>query len=104
MIMRKQLLIIFVILPALLKAEDGDDLWLRYKKIPSPTLLNQYKKQISSPVVLGTSQTISIIKAELSKAFSGLTGATYTISSSAANSSSFIAATASSSTLISAII
>ena len=56
------------------KAEDGYDLWLRYKKISNNSLLDQYKKQITSPVVLGSSQTIAIIKTELTQAFSGLTG------------------------------
>ena len=67
--MRKRLLIIFILLPALLKAEDGYDLWLRYKKISNNSLLDQYKKQITSPVVLGSSQTITIIKDELSRHF-----------------------------------
>jgi len=102
--MRKGLLIIFVLLPALLKAENGYDLWLRYKKISSTSLLDQYKKQITSPVVFGSSQTIAIIKTELTQAFSGLTGISYKILSSPDKSSSFIAGTVSSSTIISSII
>jgi len=102
--MRKRLLIIFILLPALLKAEDGYDLWLRYKKISSNSLLDQYKKQIASPVVLGSSQTISIIKTELYNAFSGLTGISYKILSSSDKSSSFIAGTGSASTVISSIV
>ena len=85
--MRKRLLIIFILLPALLKAEDGYDLWLRYKKVSNNSLLDQYKKQITSPVVLGSSQTTTIIKTELSKAFSGLTGLPYTILSSSEKTS-----------------
>ena len=72
--MRKSILVILILLPALIKAEDGYDLWLRYKKIQTTHLLDQYKKQITSPVVHGSSQTIAIIKTELIKAFSGLTG------------------------------
>src|SRR6187455_1601235 len=102
--MRKRLLIIFILLPALLKAEDGYDLWLRYKKISNYSLLDQYKKQITSPVVLGSSQTIAIIKTELTQAFSGLTGISYKILSSPDKSSSFIAGTISSSAIISSII
>jgi len=102
--MRKRLLVILILLPALLKAEDGYDLWLRYKKIANNSLLDQYKKQISSPVVLGSSQTITIIKTELTQAFSGLTGTFYKILSSSDKSSTFIAGTVSISTIISSIV
>ena len=102
--MKKRLLIIFIFLPALLKAEDGYDLWLRYKKVSNNSLLDQYKKQITFPVVLGSSQTTAIIKTELAQAFSGLTGITYKILSSSDKSSSFIAGTASTSTIISSIV
>jgi len=102
--MRKKLLIILILLPALLKAEDGYDLWLRYKKISNNSLLDQYKKQITSPVVLGSSQTIAIIKTELTQAFSGLTSTSHKISSSPGKSTSFIAGSVSTSTIISSIV
>src|SRR6186713_2416956 len=102
--MRKRLLIIFILLPALLKAEDGYDLWLRYKKISNNSLLDQYKKQITSPVVLGSSQTIAIIKTELTRAFSGLIGSSYNILTSTGKSTTFIAGTVSTSTIISSIV
>jgi alpha-glucuronidase len=91
-------------LPALVKAENGYDLWLRYKKISNNSLIDQYKRQINSPVVLGSSQTIIIIKTELAQAFSGLIGIPYKILSSLDKTSSFIAGTVSSSTIISSII
>jgi len=102
--MKPRLLIIFILLPALLKAEDGYDLWLRYKKISNNLLLDQYKKQITSPVVLGSSQTIAIIKTELSKAFSGLTGTSYKTLSSPGKSTTFLAGTVSTSFIISSIV
>ena len=102
--MRKGLLIILIILPALTKAENGYDLWLRYKKISNNSLLDQYKKQIISPVVLGSSQTIAIIRTELSQAFSALTGIPYKVLSSPGKPGSFIAGSVSSSTIISSII
>ena len=86
-----------------LKAEDGYDLWLRYQKITNTSLLGQYKKQIGEPVVFGNSQTISIIKAELSNALAGLTGTHYRIVSSVNTSASFIAGI-SSSPVISSIV
>jgi alpha-glucuronidase len=102
--MGKRLLIILIVLPALLKAENGYELWLRYKKISNNFLLDQYKKQITSPVVLGSSQTITIIKTELTQAFSELTGISYKILSSPDKSSSFIGGTVSTSTLLSSIV
>lgn len=102
--MKKKLLIILIIVPAILKAEDGYDLWLRYNKISNVHLLDQYKRQITGPVVFGTSQTIAIIKNELSRAFSGLTGTSYKISSSIGKTTTFIAGIYSSSTIISSIV
>ncbi len=89
--MKIVLLALALFMVSSLKAEDGYDLWLRYHKITNPTLLAQYKKQIGTPVVLGNSQTISIIKAELSRAFAGLTGTSYRVLSSLNTASSFIA-------------
>ena len=102
--MRKGLFIILIILPVLVKAENGYELWLRYKKITNVTLLDQYKKQINAPVVIGTSQTIAIIRSELFLAFSGLTGNSYKILSSTVSSTGFIAGTFSSSDIISSIV
>ena len=94
--MRIVLLALTLFIISSLKAEDGYDLWLRYQKITNTSLLGQYKKQIAEPVVLGSSQTISIIKAELSKAFKGLTGTSYRVLSSVNTSASFIAGISSS--------
>lgn len=88
--MRIVLLAVMLFIVSSLKAEDGYDLWLRYRKITNTSLLDQYKKQINSPVVLGNSQTISIIKDELLKAFKGLTDISHKMLSSPAKSSTFI--------------
>ena len=102
--MRKALLIIFFVSPVLLKAENGYELWLRYKKVTNVSLLDQYKKQINAPVVFGKSQTIAIIRSELLLAFSGLTGNSYKIASSPVASTGFLAGTFSSSDIISSIV
>ena len=94
--MRIVLLALTLFIISSLKAEDGYDLWLRYQKIINTSLLGQYKKQIGEPVVLGNSQTISIVKTELSNAFAGLTGTSYRILSTANNAASFIAGISSS--------
>ena len=81
---------------SLLKAEDGYNLWLRYNKVSNPVLLDLYKKQIASPSVIGNSKTISLIKEELSKAFSRLIGTSDHIFSAPQKTSKFIAGVASS--------
>ena len=101
--MKKGLLIIYIILPALLRAEDGYDLWLRYNKISNTAILSQYKKQITNPVVIGRSPTSAIIRTELSRAFSGLTGTQFEIVGSIDKASSFIAGISSSSSILSSI-
>ena len=70
--MKRSLLIIFVLSVSLLHAEDGYDLWLRYTKIENPFLLKQYRSQIVSPVILGSSQTMNIVREEFKKGISGL--------------------------------
>ncbi|MDX1936579.1 MAG: alpha-glucuronidase family glycosyl hydrolase [Flavihumibacter sp.] len=71
-------------------AENGYELWLRYKKIENTQLLEQYKKQITAPVVTGSSPTLTVVKYELEKALEGLTGATYKVFSAAQKNSSLI--------------
>jgi alpha-glucuronidase len=88
--MRIVLLVLTVLTFSSLKAEDGYDLWLRYHKITNTPLLQQYKKQIGSPVVLGNSQTISIIKNELQRALTGFTGLTQKVLSSMNQAATFI--------------
>lgn len=47
-------------------AEDGYRLWLRYDKIDNPVLLQQYRSQINSYFIAGSSPTLAIAKDELS--------------------------------------
>ncbi len=103
--MKKTILVFILIVSTIaLIAEDGYDLWLRYKKISNTVLLNQYKKQVTLPAVIGSSATTATIKNELSKAFLGFTGTNYTISSSVNNSTAFIAGSISSLAIISAVV
>jgi alpha-glucuronidase len=87
-----------------LQAEDGYDLWMRYKKIDDAALLSQYKKQITAPVVLGTSATINIAKEELRNALNGLLGTFNSFMLPVQKNTSFIAGTAASSTVFNQII
>lgn len=66
------LLLLLTLSLNLLHAEDGYDLWLRYKKIENNTLLSQYRKQINFVSFAGNSPTLQIAKKELLKGLTGL--------------------------------
>ena len=75
--MKKNLLIILIILAAsIASAEDGYDLWLRYKPVENKTLLLSYREFLKNISITGNSATIQIIKSELTKASKGMLGLT----------------------------
>ena len=55
-----------------LLAEDGYDLWLRYKQVDNRTILTSYKQYITELYVTGKSSTIEAVKEELMNSLSGL--------------------------------
>ncbi|HYH14825.1 MAG TPA: alpha-glucuronidase family glycosyl hydrolase, partial [Flavisolibacter sp.] len=55
-------------------AENGYELWLRYKKTEDQQLLKQYKRLITSIYFHGTSPTLSIAKDELNQGLKGILG------------------------------
>jgi alpha-glucuronidase len=54
------------------RAEDGYDLWLRYKQVNNPALLATYKQRITEIQISGNSATIDVAKEELTRALTGL--------------------------------
>ena len=68
------ILILLIILPQFIRADDGYRLWLKYDKISTAEVLNSYTKLIKVQCVIGNSATTQIIKKELSLAFQGLFG------------------------------
>ena len=66
------LLLTFVLLSFAGQAEDGYDLWLRYKTIENQAVLDKYRAQISGYVVEGYSPTLEAVKTELNNGLSGL--------------------------------
>jgi alpha-glucuronidase len=68
------LLLSFILISA--KAEDGYDLWLRYKKIDNITLINRYRNLITSITFQGSSPTLDAAKKELLTGLEGLLGKT----------------------------
>ncbi|MEY3433453.1 MAG: hypothetical protein RL131_1389, partial [Bacteroidota bacterium] len=53
-------------------AEDGYQLWLRYKKTDVPAVLLGYRAAISGMLVKGNSSTIQAVRDELKKGLSGM--------------------------------
>jgi len=70
--MKKELLIIFLFIACITKAEDGYDLWLRYRPIENKELLNSYKSVFKNISIAGNSPTCLIIKNELQRASTGM--------------------------------
>ena len=60
------------------RAEDGYRLWLRYDQLPARSR-DRYQQEIKSIVVQGESATFNNIRAELSRACSGLLGTEVTV-------------------------
>ena len=54
--------------------EDGYELWLRYREIDNPSRLFQYREIIRNVVILGESETIEIIRREITQAMPKLLG------------------------------
>ncbi len=83
----KKLLFVFLLLPVAvcLQAEDGYDLWLRYKKINNEKLLAGYRSIISGIYITGNSPTLLAAKQELEKGLSGLLSKTIVAKNSIEN-------------------
>lgn len=70
--MRLALFIILLFAASIAKAEDGYDLWLRYKPVEDAKRLTEYKSLFSKISISGNSVTEQIIKDELTKASLGM--------------------------------
>ncbi len=71
--MKKLLLSILLLASAtFLFAEDGYDLWMRYKAVENKSLLTSYKSLLKEITIKGNSATMQIVKDELIKASEGM--------------------------------
>src|SRR6476646_6461458 len=76
--MPRRFLLLFVLLasmPRVATAEDGSELWLRYKVVADATLRARYKAAITQVVVDGDTPTLQAAREELTRGLSGLLGA-----------------------------
>jgi alpha-glucuronidase len=73
--MKKIIFTLLVVLTAsTLWAEDGYDLWLRYKPVENKTRLTSYRQLVTAIQVNGNTATLQAAKEELLLALKGLTG------------------------------
>ena len=56
------------------RAEDGYELWLRYRLVSDATRLTEYRSAITSLVMPGTSPTLGVARDELTAGLAGLLG------------------------------
>ncbi|GAB4238667.1 MAG: alpha-glucuronidase family glycosyl hydrolase [Acidobacteriota bacterium] len=56
------------------RADDGYELWLKYRPVADPALLNSYREAFRHVAVPGTSETVRVIRDELERALAGLLG------------------------------
>jgi alpha-glucuronidase len=66
------LFLIFCFVINVASAEDGYELWLRYKPVQNATLLKQYQSQIKGLLIEANSPTLDIVSSELEKGLRGL--------------------------------
>jgi alpha-glucuronidase len=63
-----------VCIPSGVRADDGYDLWLKYRAVQNSDLRSEYQKLIRSVAAPGTSETAAAIRSELKRGLSGLLG------------------------------
>ncbi len=82
------------------QAENGYDLWLRYKKVENPTILATYTKSVTNIIATSTSETIRVSTKELKTGFNGLLNKPIAVSTIIQNGSIIIGQFSSISSLI----
>lgn len=97
------LLLALLLTTICIRAEDGYELWLRYKIVDDPKLLSAYRNTISGININANSPTLLAAKEELTNGLKGLLGKTVPSQNSAQNGS-LLASTTSRSTIIQQLI
>ncbi|MDB5277383.1 MAG: alpha-glucuronidase [Ferruginibacter sp.] len=70
--MKRLLAIVFVFIIPAAQAENGYDLWMRYKPVENKLLLTAYQSLLKQVSIKGNSETIRVLKEELMKASEGM--------------------------------
>ena len=86
-------ILIALLIPLHASADDGYQLWLKYKKVGDEQRLMQYRDAIASVIVPGESKTLRIIRSELKGGLRGLLGADVRFHAVAAGENSLVVGT-----------
>ena len=89
-------IVLAVLAAAPVRAEDGYELWLRYRRVDDTARLAAHRAAISSILVPGNSPTSAATVRELRRGLEGLLGAPVPVVSEVARDGTVIAATAAS--------
>lgn len=84
-------------------ADDGYRLWLRYDQISDKAVLQEYRSALQAIVLNDNSETMSLVREEISKGLNGLLGKEIPLNNSVSNNRSLIIGTPSSSEVISSM-
>jgi alpha-glucuronidase len=99
--MKKPAFLLFLLSASIhLLAEDGYELWLRYKTIENKTLLTSYRQQITEINSYGNSASIEAAKEELSNGLAGLLNTTILFTNSVKKNGTLIIGTPNNSAVI----
>ncbi len=93
--MRRIIFLFLLVVPVFLLAEDGYDLWLRYKPV-GQKMMAQYRSQLKEIHITGAGATIAVIKEELQRSLPGLLQSTPVFTSSLKNNGTLVIGTAAS--------
>ena len=93
------LLIVVSVCP-MVNADDGYELWMSYRQLDDAIRLKEYRQVLSSIVIQSNSETLNIIREEVSKGLDGLLGVDIPIQSTPIKSSALIIGTPNKSQLI----
>src|SRR5690606_1238494 len=101
---RIQLALLFMLLLAVpVRAEDGYELWLRYRPVADAALQQQYRSAISGLLLEGDSPTIRAAREELARGLSGLLGVEVPVVDAAGRDGLLVAGTPAASPFVAAL-
>jgi alpha-glucuronidase len=87
-------------LAGLARAEDGYELWLRYRPVADAAVRDAYRRSLSGLIVQGSSPTLRAAASELGRGLAGLLGTTAPLASDPTRDGVLVAGTPASSSLV----
>ena len=102
-VVRCLLVALLVLAPTRVRAEDGYELWLRYRQVTDSARLVEYRASLSHIVMQGNSPTLRVAREELGRGLRGLIGRTVVVDTDLKSHGSIVAGTPASTRAIAAL-